>query len=219
VFAHAYLPYLHSIDPLGTHRRYRRSAFVAQYFFYKSFLLCTLQIAHAFASAFAGASLFDSFALMTFNTFYTSLQPVAYALDRDVPDDEGDGGGGTASSLGAGLGSGRHAVTRINHCTPTNGQSSPPQTANQYSESNMSDFIIFSLLTLPIIHHSICRALIMLPPLLLRRTASVRRVAHGRALHVGIADWVARSRSLPGRRHLCYHDGRVRLFWWWLIQQ
>ena len=28
---------------------------------------------------------------MTFNTVYTSLQPVAYALDRDVPeDDEGD---------------------------------------------------------------------------------------------------------------------------------
>jgi hypothetical protein len=60
---------------------------------------------------------------MTFNTFYTSLQPVAYALDRDVPDDDdGDGGGGgTAPGLGAGLRSGRHAVTRINHCTPTTG--------------------------------------------------------------------------------------------------
>ncbi len=124
-FVHACLPYLHSIDPLGTHRRYRRSAFVAQYFFYKSFLLCTLQIAHAFASAFAGASLFDSFALMTFNTFYTSLQPVAYALDRDVPDDDdgdGGGGGGTASGLSSGLGSGMHTITRINHYAPTNRQ-------------------------------------------------------------------------------------------------
>ncbi len=39
---------------------------------------------YGFYSGFSGVSLFGSFALMTYNTFYTSFQPVCYIFDKDV---------------------------------------------------------------------------------------------------------------------------------------
>jgi phospholipid-translocating ATPase len=65
---------------------YRRSAFVAQFFFYKSVLLCIQQLAFALFSSFSGTSLFETFALMSFNTFFSSFQPLCFVFDRDLSD-------------------------------------------------------------------------------------------------------------------------------------
>jgi magnesium-transporting ATPase (P-type) len=42
---------------------YKRTAFISQYFFYKSAFLCTFQIAFAFYSFFSGHAFFDTYSL------------------------------------------------------------------------------------------------------------------------------------------------------------
>jgi magnesium-transporting ATPase (P-type) len=62
---------------------YYRSALVAQYSFYKSFLFCFLQIGYGAFSGFAGVSLFNSLCVAAYNAIL--FVPVVYfAVDKDV---------------------------------------------------------------------------------------------------------------------------------------
>jgi magnesium-transporting ATPase (P-type) len=63
---------------------YRRTAFVAHYCFHKSLFLAFMQIFYAFFTGFAGTSLFDSFALATYNVLFTGLPILFYSLDKDI---------------------------------------------------------------------------------------------------------------------------------------
>jgi magnesium-transporting ATPase (P-type) len=63
---------------------YRRTAFVAHYCFHKSLFLAFMQIFYAFFSGFAGTSLFDSFALASYNVAFTGLPIMFYSLDKDI---------------------------------------------------------------------------------------------------------------------------------------
>lgn len=65
---------------------YHRTAIVAQYSFYKSFLFCFLQIGFGFMSGFAGVSLFNSLCVAAYNAML--FVPIVYFfLDKDI--DEG----------------------------------------------------------------------------------------------------------------------------------
>ncbi len=61
-------------------RYYRRLAFLVQYSFYKNVACMTSQLFFAMFSNWSGESLFDSFFLFLFNTLYTCIPVVAYAL-------------------------------------------------------------------------------------------------------------------------------------------
>ncbi len=63
---------------------YKRTSWIAQYAFYKSMIICMIQIAFAFVSAFSGTSLFDSTALTLYNVAFTNFYTMAAALERDV---------------------------------------------------------------------------------------------------------------------------------------
>jgi phospholipid-translocating ATPase len=69
------------------HGRYsfQRTAFVAQYCFYKSLLICMMQIYYQTFTGFSGSTFFSTFALTTYNIVFTSLPVFAFILDRDVP--------------------------------------------------------------------------------------------------------------------------------------
>jgi hypothetical protein len=65
---------------------YYRTALVAQYSFYKSFMFCFLQIGFGFVSGFAGVSLFNSLCVAAYNALL--FVPIVYFfLDKDI--DEG----------------------------------------------------------------------------------------------------------------------------------
>ena len=65
---------------------YYRTAMVAQYSFYKSFMFCFLQIGFGFVSGFAGVSLFNSLCVAAYNALL--FVPIVYFfLDKDI--DEG----------------------------------------------------------------------------------------------------------------------------------
>ena len=63
---------------------YNRTAFVAQYCFFKSMLICLVQLFYAFATNWSGASYFDSYSLVTYNLFYTSLPTLLFVLEQDL---------------------------------------------------------------------------------------------------------------------------------------
>ncbi|KAK6919100.1 P-type ATPase, N-terminal [Dillenia turbinata] len=66
------------------HYSYNRTAFLSQYSFYKSLLICFIQILFSFISGVSGASLFNSVSLMAYNVFYTSIPVMVSVLDKDL---------------------------------------------------------------------------------------------------------------------------------------
>ncbi|XP_011628910.1 phospholipid-transporting ATPase 2 isoform X2 [Amborella trichopoda] len=63
---------------------YNRTAFLSQYSFYKSLLVCFIQIFFSFISGVSGTSLFNSVSLMAYNVFYTSIPVLMNVLDKDL---------------------------------------------------------------------------------------------------------------------------------------
>ncbi|KAL9230570.1 hypothetical protein vseg_005907 [Gypsophila vaccaria] len=63
---------------------YNRTAFLSQYSFYKSLIICFIQIFFSFVSGISGTSLFNSVSLMAYNVFYTSVPVLVSALDKDL---------------------------------------------------------------------------------------------------------------------------------------
>ncbi|XP_075518210.1 phospholipid-transporting ATPase 2 [Primulina tabacum] len=63
---------------------YNRTAFLSQYSFYKSLLICFIQIFFSFISGISGTSLFNSVSLMAYNVFYTSVPVLVNVLDKDL---------------------------------------------------------------------------------------------------------------------------------------
>ncbi|KAK6775586.1 hypothetical protein RDI58_026587 [Solanum bulbocastanum] len=63
---------------------YNRTAFLSQYSFYKSLLICFIQIFFSFISGVSGTSLFNSVSLMAYNVFYTSVPVLVSVLDKDL---------------------------------------------------------------------------------------------------------------------------------------
>lgn len=63
---------------------YNRTAFISQYSFYKSLLICFIQILFSFLSGLSGTSLFNSISLMAYNVFYTSLPVMTIIFDKDI---------------------------------------------------------------------------------------------------------------------------------------
>ncbi|KAG8063923.1 hypothetical protein GUJ93_ZPchr0004g40384 [Zizania palustris] len=63
---------------------YNRTAFISQYSFYKSLLICFIQILFSFLSGLSGTSLFNSTSLMAYNVFYTSLPVMTIIFDKDL---------------------------------------------------------------------------------------------------------------------------------------
>ncbi|KAJ0988935.1 hypothetical protein J5N97_007291 [Dioscorea zingiberensis] len=63
---------------------YNRTAFLSQYSFYKSLLICFIQILFSLFSGVSGTSLFNSVSLMAYNVFYTSVPVLTSVLDKDL---------------------------------------------------------------------------------------------------------------------------------------
>ncbi|CAL5028041.1 unnamed protein product [Urochloa decumbens] len=63
---------------------YNRTAFISQYSFYKSLLICFIQILFAVFLGLSGTSLFNSISLMAYNVFYTSLPVMTIIFDKDI---------------------------------------------------------------------------------------------------------------------------------------
>jgi len=63
---------------------YNRTAFLSQYSFYKSLLICFIQILFSLISGMSGSSLFNSFSLMAYNVFYTSIPVLTSVLGKDL---------------------------------------------------------------------------------------------------------------------------------------
>ncbi|KAJ7981503.1 Phospholipid-transporting ATPase [Quillaja saponaria] len=66
---------------------YNRTAFLAQYSFYKSLVICFIQIFFSFISGVSGTSLFNSLSLMAYNVFYTSIPVLVSVLDKDLSEE------------------------------------------------------------------------------------------------------------------------------------
>ncbi|XP_061355586.1 phospholipid-transporting ATPase 2-like [Gastrolobium bilobum] len=66
---------------------YNRTAFLSQYSFYKSLLICFIQIFFSFISGVSGTSLFNSVSLMAYNVFYTSVPVLISVLDKDLSEE------------------------------------------------------------------------------------------------------------------------------------
>ncbi|CAM0905081.1 unnamed protein product [Alopecurus aequalis] len=63
---------------------YNRTSFISQYSFYKSLLICFIQILFSFSSGLSGTSLFNSISLMAYNVLYTSLPVMTIIFDKDI---------------------------------------------------------------------------------------------------------------------------------------
>ncbi|XP_020248757.1 phospholipid-transporting ATPase 2 [Asparagus officinalis] len=63
---------------------YNRTAFLSQYSFYKSLMICFIQILFSLFSGVSGTSLFNSVSLMAYNVFYTSIPVLSTVLDKDL---------------------------------------------------------------------------------------------------------------------------------------
>ncbi|XP_054812322.1 phospholipid-transporting ATPase 2 [Prosopis cineraria] len=66
---------------------YNRTAFLSQYSFYKSLIICFIQIFFSFVSGVSGTSLFNSVSLMAYNVFYTSVPVLVSVLDKDLSEE------------------------------------------------------------------------------------------------------------------------------------
>ncbi|GMH07261.1 hypothetical protein Nepgr_009101 [Nepenthes gracilis] len=63
---------------------YIRTVFLSQYSFYKSLIICFIQIFFSLVSGVSGTSLFNSVSLMAYNVFYTSVPVLVSVLDKDL---------------------------------------------------------------------------------------------------------------------------------------
>jgi phospholipid-translocating ATPase len=63
---------------------YLRSSLISQYCYYKSMVICLVQLFFAFWSNFSGSSFFDSISLVSYNIFYTSLPALLIIFDKDI---------------------------------------------------------------------------------------------------------------------------------------
>lgn len=63
---------------------YNRTAFLSQYSFYKSLMICFIQILFSLFSGVSGTSLFNSVSLMAYNVLYTSIPVLTIVLDKDL---------------------------------------------------------------------------------------------------------------------------------------
>ncbi|KAL7250614.1 hypothetical protein ACSBR1_012609 [Camellia fascicularis] len=63
---------------------YNRTAFTSQYSFYKSLLICFIQIFFSFISGVSGTSLLNAVSLMAYNVFYTSIPVLVSLVDKDL---------------------------------------------------------------------------------------------------------------------------------------
>eukprot|EP01117_Protostelium_nocturnum_P005659 TRINITY_DN2043_c0_g1_i5.p1 TRINITY_DN2043_c0_g1~~TRINITY_DN2043_c0_g1_i5.p1 ORF type:complete len:1097 (+),score=372.02 TRINITY_DN2043_c0_g1_i5:81-3371(+) len=64
---------------------YIRTSFIAQYCFYKSLLICLIQLLFAFHNGFSGSSFFNTFCLTAYNIVFTGVPILFHILDRDSP--------------------------------------------------------------------------------------------------------------------------------------
>ena len=63
---------------------YTRTAWITQYCLYKSLIIAFVQLSFAFVSRFSGSSFFDSFSLVSYNLFYTSVLGVFFLFEQDL---------------------------------------------------------------------------------------------------------------------------------------
>lgn len=82
-FQFNYFRYLKRLLLVHGRSSYLRTAFVAQYSYYKSFLFCFFQIAFAYFSGFSGSSLFNSACITAYNSVLF-FPIVTYVFDRDL---------------------------------------------------------------------------------------------------------------------------------------
>eukprot|EP00899_Mesostigma_viride_P002357 jgi/Mesvir1/12121/Mv00382-RA.2 len=66
---------------------YLRSSLIAQYSFYKSLVVCFIQLLFSSKSGVSGSSLFNSFSLMAYNVIYTGLPIMTYCLNKDISEE------------------------------------------------------------------------------------------------------------------------------------
>eukprot|EP00002_Diphylleia_rotans_P025424 TRINITY_DN5023_c0_g1_i2.p1 TRINITY_DN5023_c0_g1~~TRINITY_DN5023_c0_g1_i2.p1 ORF type:complete len:1147 (-),score=229.78 TRINITY_DN5023_c0_g1_i2:131-3571(-) len=62
-----------------------RTAFIAQYSFYKSLIIGFIQVSYGIFSAYSGTSFFNSFCLTAYNIIFTGVPIFFFSLDIDVP--------------------------------------------------------------------------------------------------------------------------------------
>jgi len=82
-FAISRFKYLRPLILIHGRYSYERSAFVAQFSFFKSWWFCFIQIAFGSASQFSGVTLFDALAIMACNAV-VGIPILFYCLHRDV---------------------------------------------------------------------------------------------------------------------------------------
>lgn len=63
---------------------YHRTAFVANYSFYKSLFICFMQILYQFTTTFSGTSFLNSLCLTAYNVIFTGLPVMGYVFDKDL---------------------------------------------------------------------------------------------------------------------------------------
>eukprot|EP00026_Physarum_polycephalum_P000875 Phypoly_transcript_00876.p1 GENE.Phypoly_transcript_00876~~Phypoly_transcript_00876.p1 ORF type:complete len:1138 (+),score=165.10 Phypoly_transcript_00876:253-3414(+) len=63
---------------------YHRTAFVANYSFYKSLFICFMQIFYQFYTEFSGTTFFNSLCLMSYNVIFTGLPVMGFIFDKDL---------------------------------------------------------------------------------------------------------------------------------------
>ncbi|XP_062075851.1 phospholipid-transporting ATPase 2-like [Humulus lupulus] len=66
---------------------YNCTSFLSQYSFYKSLVVCFIQIFFSFVSGVSGTSLFNYVSLMAYNVFYTSVPALVSVLDKDLSEE------------------------------------------------------------------------------------------------------------------------------------
>ena len=71
------------------HWYYFRAAFLIQYSFYKNIAFCTSQFLFMFFSNYSANTIFDSFFLVMYNTLYSSVPVLVFAiLEKNIPADQ-----------------------------------------------------------------------------------------------------------------------------------
>lgn len=71
---------------LLVHGRYAgyRTSWLSQFCFYKSTVLCLIQLLFMFSSGFSGSSFFNSFNIMCYNAIFTILPVIFFLQDKDI---------------------------------------------------------------------------------------------------------------------------------------
>ena len=64
-----------------------RTSFLAQYSFYKSFIIAIIQVAYGFHTGFSGTTYFNTFSLTTYNVIFTGLPIIVFGVqDKHLPE-------------------------------------------------------------------------------------------------------------------------------------